>query len=201
MRERHDSPFSVESTHITFKDSDVGAEVTRNLWAMAREYRESFDVYGATRSFEWTQIADENHVIHTGEIPVRVDVPDYAHLLPEEIRSFTTAGVYTAEGEETHRSFVQGGGHGGSHPHLVHQLLMSILGEREAYPNARQAANITCAGILSHESALQGGVRVELPEWTFEPDSKPIVIPLDESIEPQWANAPLPDSTGGFHVA
>ena len=45
--------------------------------------------------------------------------------------------------------------------------LSALLEKREPYPNARQAANITCAGILSHESALQGGKTISLPDWTF----------------------------------
>ena len=122
MHEQYGSPFALESTHIKFRNSDVGAEVTRHLWAIARQYRESFDVYGSIRSFEWTQIEDEDHVLHLGESPSRVSVPDFAHLLPEEIQAFTTGGVYTGEGEASHRSFVQGGGHGGSHPHLAHRL-------------------------------------------------------------------------------
>ncbi|MFT6994095.1 MAG: hypothetical protein ACJA1P_002439, partial [Maribacter sp.] len=35
------------------------------------------------------------------------------------------------------------------------------------YPNAKQSANITCVGILSHESALKGGEIIRLPEFTF----------------------------------
>ena len=38
--------------------------------------------------------------------------------LYEPIRAFTTGGVYDT-GEHAHRSFIQGGGHGGSHPHLA----------------------------------------------------------------------------------
>lgn len=184
---QYGSPFAIESTHISFKDSDVGAEVTRNLWTVARQYRESFDVYGSIRSFEWTQVEGEKHVVHTGEAPVRIEVPDYAHLLPESIQAFTTGGVYSDEGDTAHRSFLQGGGHGGSHPHLAHALLMAVLGERPAYPNAVQAANMTCAGILSHESALRGGERIALPEWTLNGGNVPVVIPLDENHEPPWA--------------
>lgn len=189
MHSQYGSPFAIESTHIKFKDSDVGAEVTRHLWAVARQYRESFDVYGSIRSFEWAQIEGEDHVMHLGEDPTRITIPDYAHLLPEEIQAFTTGGVYTEEGDSAHRSFVQGGGHGGSHPHLAHRLLMAVLGEEEPYPNAVQAANITCAGILSHESALRNGEKIYLPEWTFVPDNQPLVIPLDEEKEPPWAGA------------
>lgn len=114
-------------------------------------------------------------------------MPDFADRLPEEIRSFTSAGVYTGEGDTEHRSFTQGGGHGGSHPHLAHRLLMAVLGETEPYPDAVQAANITCAGILSHESAMKGGDRVHLPDWTLS-DRKPHVIELDQHREPNWAD-------------
>jgi predicted dehydrogenase len=186
MHAQYGSPFAVESTHIKFKDSDIGAEVTRHLWAVARQYRESFDVYGSLRSFEWTQLEGEQHVMYLGESPSRIRIPDFAHLLPEEIQGFTGGGVYDA-GAAAHRSFLQGSGHGGSHPHLAHRLLMAILGEEEPYPNAVQAANITCAGILSHESALRGGERIDLPEWTFMPNNQPAVIPLDELREPAWA--------------
>jgi hypothetical protein len=62
-----------------------------------------------------------------------------------------------------------------------------VLGEEEPYPNARQAANITCAGILSHQSALQGGEKLFLPEWTFVAGNRPVVVALDEGKEPPWA--------------
>jgi hypothetical protein len=188
MKGQYGSPFAVESTHIRFLDSDVGAEVTRHLWAVARQYRESFDVYGAIRSFEWSQTESGKHKIFLGEGVHDLEIPDFALRLPVEIQSFTRAGVYGGgEGSESHRSFVQGGGHGGSHPHLAHHLLMAVLGEEEAYPNAIQAANITCSGILSHESALKGGALIHLPEWTLS-DKKPYLVELDQDTQPAWAN-------------
>ena len=190
MHESYGAPYAVASTHIRFKDSDLGGEVTRHLWAVARQYRESFDVYGAVRSFEWARTEDEDHVMHVGESPRPVTVPDFAHLLPPEIQRFTRAGVYTAGGDTTHRSFVQGGGHGGSHPHLAHRLIMAVLGNAEPYPNAVQAANITCAGILSHESAMNDGTKIPLPDWTFMPGNKPAVLALDEGTEPSWRDVP-----------
>jgi len=166
MVPNYGSPFAIESAHIQFKDTDVCAEVTRSLFNTARQYRESFDVYGSKKTFEWTQVQGERHVIHTGETPERVEVPDYARLLPPEIQAFTTGGVYDGK-DHAHRSFVQGGGHGGSHPHLVHEFLSSIAQDREPYPNARQAANITCSGILSHGSAMSGGAKIYLPDFTI----------------------------------
>lgn len=185
MKGAYGSPYAIESTHIHFLDTDLGAEVTRHLWAVAREYRESFDAYGAIRSFEWSQTESGRHVVHLGERAEHVDVPDFAARLPEAIQQFTTGGVYTNEGEAAHRSFVQGGGHGGSHPHLAHALLMSVLGEQEPLPNALQAANITCSGILSHASAMNGGEKTYLPEWTLS-DQKPLEIKLDQFQEPPW---------------
>lgn len=185
MKSQYGSPFAIESTHIKFRDVDLGAEVTRHLWAVAREYRESFDVYGSIRSFEWAQTQDQRHVRYVGESPERVEAPDFADRLPEPIQQFTTGGVYTGEGESEHRSFVQGGGHGGSHPHLAHRLLKAVLGEAEPYPDAVEAANITCAGILSHESAMRSGDRIYLPAWTLS-DRRPQVIALVEGVEPPW---------------
>lgn len=185
MKANYNSPYAIESTHISFLESDLGAEVTRHLWAVAREYRESFDVYGAVRSFEWSQTEAGKHVVYLGEQHQEVDVPDFANLLPEEIRPFTRAGVYSDGGSTEHRSFVQGGGHGGSHPHLAHALIQAVLGEVSAFPDAVYGANITCAGILSHESAMKGGDRIYLPEWTLS-DREPITMALDEEKQPPW---------------
>ncbi len=166
------SPYAVESCHIKFKDSDLSGLVYRSLFDVARQYRESFEVYGDKKAVEWPLIEGEELVVHTAkkpepEIPEKVVCPDFAHLLPEEIAPFTTGGVYGGEEGEEHLSFTQGAGHGGSHPHLVHQFVELLLGRGEGYPNAVQSANITCTGILAHESAQKGGEIVRLPEFTL----------------------------------
>ena len=53
---KYGSPFAVETSHIKIKDSDLAAEMSRSLYNTAREYVESFDVYGSKASFEWTQV-------------------------------------------------------------------------------------------------------------------------------------------------
>lgn len=165
----HNSPFAIESAHIKFKNSDLSAYVYRSLFDVARQYRESFEVYGSKKSFEWALIEGEPNVIHTAkkpepDIPEKVEIPDYAHLLPEQIRSFTGKGVYDHD-ENTHLSFAQGGGHGGSHPHLVHEFLSALIENRDPFPNAAQSANWTSVGILAHESALQGGELIKVPDF------------------------------------
>lgn len=171
LQEHYKSPYAVETTHIKLKDSDLSAHVYRSLFDVARQYRESFEVYGSKKSVEWPLIEGRPLVVHTAkrpepEIPEEVECPDYAHLLPEPIRRFTTKGIYDAE-EHQHLSFTQGGGHGGSHPHLVNEFLSGLVQKRQPYPHAAQSANITCVGILAHESAMQGGKIIPLPEFTF----------------------------------
>jgi hypothetical protein len=160
---KYGSPFAVETAHFKVSNQPLAFEVTRSLFETARQYRESFDVYGDKAAFEWAQIENEPPVVHTGETPERVTVPDYARLLPAPVQRFTTKGVYDAE--HAHLSFIQGGGHGGSHPHLVHEFVSSIVEGRASFPDVYQSVNWTCAGICAHESAMQDGQKVALPDF------------------------------------
>ncbi len=169
---KYNSPFAIQTATFKICGSDVVAEVTRSLFDTARQYRESFDATGSKKSFEWQQVEGEDPVIHTKstpekpiqelQIPVRVKVPDYAKLLPAPIQQFTMpAAIQDAD----HLSFLQGGGHGGSHPHLTHNFLMAALGEQPAFPDAVTSANWTLVGICAHESAMKGGDRVKIPQF------------------------------------
>lgn len=167
IQKKSGNKFSVESCHIKIKDSDVACHIWRFLYDTARQYRESIDVYGTKKSFEWSLVEGEDHVLHTAkkpehEIAQHVKVPDYAHLLPEPIRKFTRS-IQDTE----HRSFIQGGGHGGSHPHLVNEFVAALATDRDPRPNAVTSANWTCVGICAHQSAMKGGEIVRLPDFTL----------------------------------
>jgi predicted dehydrogenase len=169
--QKYDSPFAVESTHIKFRDSDVAARIYRSLFDVARQYRESIDVYGSKVSVEWPLIEHEPLVMHRAKlpeakIPKLVKAPDYAKRLPKPIQQFTTRGVYDLA-KKTHLSFTQGAGHGGSHPHLAHEFVRALIEDRDPFPNARQSANWTCVGLCAHQSALKGGAIVKLPGFTL----------------------------------
>ena len=182
------SPFAVESAHIQLRNSDLAAHVYRSLFATARQYRESFDVFGTLKSVEWPLIEGTGLVVHTAKKPVRettetVYAPDYAHLLPEPIRPFTTKTFldlpeYRHLGEDrgadpdgTHSHLVADPGslegHGGSHPHLVHEFVSALLEDRDPFPDAVLSANITCVGILAHQSAMANGERLRLPDFAL----------------------------------
>jgi predicted dehydrogenase len=164
LKAKYGSPFAVESALFRLKNSPLAAEVTRSLFETSREYIESFDVYGDKMSFEWQRLEHEKPIAFTGEAGERVNIPDYAQRLPEGIRKYTTEGVYDSQ-ENQHLSFTQGSGHGGSHPHLAHEFVMSIVQNREPYPNVFVSANWTCAGICAHESAMKGGAIVQIPPF------------------------------------
>jgi predicted dehydrogenase len=171
LHHHYDSPFAIETAHIKFRNSDLSAHVYRSLFDVARQYRESFEVYGSKKTVEWPLIEGKPLVMHTAkrpepEIPEEIESPDFAKLLPEPIQRFTTKGVYDAD-DHQHLSFTQGAGHGGSHPHLVHAFLDALVTNKAPYPNATQSANITCVGILAHQSALQGGEILHLPKFTL----------------------------------
>jgi predicted dehydrogenase len=85
MHACYGSPFAVETCHIKFKDSDLSAQVIRSLFDVARQYRESFEVYGTRQSVEWPLIEHEPLVIHTAklpepEIPSKVSLPGFRAL-------------------------------------------------------------------------------------------------------------------------
>ena len=176
LHEQYGNPFPVETAIFELNgDPPLAAEITRSLFHTARGYTESFNVYGEKATFEWEQIEEEPPVVfrmqpvvtHWGRgndiTTERLDVPDRQDLLPPEIARFTQRGVY--DETQAHLSFLQGGGHGGSHPHLVHEFVSSIIEERQPFPDALTTAAWTAAGICAHESAMKGGARVEIPQF------------------------------------
>jgi predicted dehydrogenase len=173
LQARYGNPFPAETAIFRFDGSDVAAEVTRTLFHTARAYTEAFAVYGEKTTFEWQQVEEESPVLFRMEplapgrgrpIKVeRVEAPDRQDLLPEPIRRFTRRGVY--DESNPHLSFLQGGGHGGSHPHLVHEFVSAIVDKRRPVVDAVTAANITAAGIGAHESATRNGESVEIPSF------------------------------------
>jgi predicted dehydrogenase len=173
LRARYGNPYPVESAIFQLEGTPVAAEVTRTLFHTARAYTESFSVYAERRSFEWQQIEEERPVVFIMEAvestrgrPIRgerVEAPDRQDLLPPEIARFTRRGVYNAK--QPHLSFLQGGGHGGSHPHLVHEFVRSIVERRPSAIDAATAADWTAAGICAHQSAMADGAVVEIPRF------------------------------------
>ena len=89
-------------------------------------------------------------------------LPDTDPLLIPELAHFTKREKIA---DQTHVSFLQGAGHGGSHPHLVQEFVAAIVEGRNSAVDADIAANYTCAGICAHESAMNNGKRINVPDF------------------------------------
>lgn len=53
-------------------------------------------------------------------------------------------------------------GHGGSHPHLAHEFVGSIVEERKPYIDEIKAANWCAPGICAHQSRRDDGAEVSI---------------------------------------
>jgi predicted dehydrogenase len=60
---------------------------------------------------------------------------------------------------------VPAGGHGGSHGHLTDEFITAILQDRQPLVNIYEALALTVPGIVAHQSALKGGVRLKVPQY------------------------------------
>ncbi len=157
------SPFRLETALFRLETPAIAAEVTRSWFETARPYIESFHAYGTKQGFEWSPFWGEKPALYTlteertpSGRPVtveRITLPDYAERLPESIREFT--------------QYETDGAHGGSHPHLVHEFVRSIVESRPPAIDAVTAAAWTAPGICAHESALKDGETVFIPDFAL----------------------------------
>jgi predicted dehydrogenase len=161
--QQYGSPYAVETATFKLANSNVIAEATRCLFETVRQVVESFDIYGDRMSFEWEQVLDDGCVLFEGiDDAKKFHAPDTSHLLPPEIAQYTKRSLIT---DPTQPSFIQGAGHGGSHPHLVHEFLSAIVEGRNSHVDAVASANYTCAGICAHQSAMKNGETVRVPDF------------------------------------
>ncbi|MEK3722711.1 Gfo/Idh/MocA family protein [Paenibacillus sp. FSL H8-0034] len=173
LKTQYGNPFPIETAIFQLSTGDLSAEVTRSLFETARGYMESFNIYGDKAAMEW-HMEDEAQVLFRmgpkkpdrgRDVSVeRVTPPARADLLPPELAYYITHQD-ELDPDNPHQSVLQGNGHHGSHPHLVHEFVSSIVEERKPAIDAITAANWSAAGICAHESAMNGGIEVTIPDF------------------------------------
>lgn len=173
--EQYKNPFPVESALFEFENGLKG-EATRSLFETAHTYQEGMFVYGSKMSFEWGFSDGDNPYI-TSLLPIsdsrrgsdtpykQVQMPNFHQSLPKEIQRFTIGGDYDPLNPQESLKKGAGGGHHGSHPHLVNEFVMSILENRKPWIDEILGGNITAAGICAHDSAMKNGESVIVPEF------------------------------------
>ncbi len=171
---KYNNPYPAETAIFQLDKKNLCAETTRSLFHVARSYVEGFSVYGEKMSFEWS-IHDEEPVIYKmlkrksekRGSPVektRIFPPSYEKYLPKSIRKYSAYNK-KIDPENPHKPIMTGAGHEGSHPHMVHEFVRSIVEKRPPLIDAVRAANWTAAGICAHESAMKGGKEVTVPDF------------------------------------
>lgn len=174
LMEQYGNPYPIETAIFRLEKEDIAMEVSRSLFHTVRSYVENFNIYGEKMSFEW-YLEDEKPYVFTCEemdskqrgrtiIHSQVETPDRQDLLPGEI-AYHTKERLVFDANNPHLSVVQGGNHHGSHPHMVHEFVRSIVEERKPVIDAITAANWTAAGICAHESAMKKGATVTIPRF------------------------------------
>lgn len=174
LHKQYNNPFPVESALFEFENG-LKAEATRSLFETARVYQEGLFVYGSKACFEWG-FSDWDMPYVTTASPAKpgergsvatveqTEMPNFYETLPESIQKYTI-NLKNFDPLNPQLSLKKGGGagHHGSHPHLVHEFVTSILEDRKPAIDEVLAANITAAGICAHESAMKNGESVTIP--------------------------------------
>jgi hypothetical protein len=84
--------------------------------------------------------------------------PKYEGLVENDIVKFSDRRPALPPGMEL-------GGHGGSHGYLTNEFIMSLVEDREPLIDVYEGIAMTAPGIIAHQSALQDGVRLTIPEF------------------------------------
>ena len=182
LNSKYNNPFPVETAIIKL-DSGLVVNVTRSLFETAREYVEGFSLLGDKKSFEWHmeneapylfEFDDINDLSSLGKLGSlsrgrkisanRINCPDYKSRLPQSIQKYTKQHT-VLDPSRPHLSIRQGGGHHGSHPHMVHEFIRSIIENRQSVTNEKVSANWTATGICAHESAMHDGAKMIIPDF------------------------------------
>ncbi|NLG82256.1 MAG: Gfo/Idh/MocA family oxidoreductase [Bacilli bacterium] len=175
MVKRYGNPYAVETAIIEFENG-----FARSFNGVGKDYIEQFDVYGSQATFEWQQInwiekpvvykiAPSRKDEHGRYIFRKVDTliiepEDFPLNLPEPLVPYLRPKEYH-EVLNPDKTYIEGGDHHGALPHLVHDFVRAIIEDRKPICDEYISANICAAGILAHQSALNDGVRLQIPEF------------------------------------
>ena len=180
LKIRYGNPYPIEHALIEHNTPNLISEITRSLFATVFGYVEGFTIIGEKMSFEW-DIENEPPFLHTikthnGAVQLndygrgrdiaieRAVLRDRADLLPKSIRKYSKQHTIL-DSKNPGMYIKQGGEHHGSHPHLVHEFIRSIVENRKPVIDAVTAARWTAVGVVAHESAMKNGKELDVPDF------------------------------------
>jgi predicted dehydrogenase len=145
------------------------------------QIRESrFRYFGTEGSFEqlatvavWqdkqtvTDISDQI----TTEATLDLDDPSLANVAPELREAFVSGYAKVHDTDRLPKEYAGvPSGHEGSHHFLVDDFVRAVVDGTLPPVNAWTAARYTLPGVIAHQSALQGGERLDIPDFGDAPE-------------------------------
>ena len=152
---------------------------TREAAGILGHDSETFRIMGTTGTFSEGRWFEANRPADPGNVDYdnlpkpssrAVDRKEMFAPFPPEVTEAYKRAVYRnlSEDEIQTRDF-NPGGHGGSHPYLVHEFCSAVAEGRPPAINAWEAARYMVMGVMAHKSALRDGETLACPDWGDAP--------------------------------
>lgn len=161
------NPFSNETALCKMSDGSMArfnefrraghpGAVSMSMFGTKGSYEQQYNshIWMTSETKKFTEISDLLRVsnitkenIEGGELFVSNSSKVHPiHLLPREYSSLPN-------------------GHSGSHQFLMHEFISSCVNKVQPINNVWQAARYLVPGLIAHESAMQGGILLEVPDF------------------------------------
>lgn len=134
---------------------------------------ETFRVIGTEGSYSECRWSVNKRTTPLGQAKPEVVAMDFDEMrdrLPIEVENGFKTAMHKEAADPQNMDFVPGG-HGGSHPFLVHEFVDAVVNERMPAINAWEAARYMAMGVTAHKSALRDGETLDVPDWGDAPGS------------------------------
>ena len=168
LTQQYGNPYPIEDALLEFENG-MKAQVVRGLFGCSARPTEGFNIYGSKKTLmnEYEphiveKYYDESVYDFTSFKITPIKWKNHYEMVPKELWPYTLDPVERDNYMERLDTGILGE-HLCSHPHLVHEFVMSVLEGRKAGVDEDLAANITAAGICAHISAMKDGGCVEIP--------------------------------------
>ncbi|HJN18410.1 MAG TPA: Gfo/Idh/MocA family oxidoreductase [Armatimonadota bacterium] len=145
-RNQYDNPFSSQAALM----ETSGGHICRcNVMFGIHAHGERAQWFGERSAAYMAGSGGQPFVVQLeGRDPI-TELPDYWDRLPDAMRDE--------------------GGHGNSHPFLTHEFISAIVDDREPAIDVYESVAMTAPGIVAHQSSLQGGIQLPVPN--FDPST------------------------------
>ncbi|MBQ7394818.1 MAG: Gfo/Idh/MocA family oxidoreductase [Lentisphaeria bacterium] len=145
---------------MSFRVSEM-REISPNIGLDGEDFR----IFGTRGSYSNNQWADNGRTVPTPDRKenkmTKLTDEEMRDPLPEEVVAAFTEAVKEEKG---HGDFMFGG-HGGSHPYLVHEFVSAVAERRRPAISAWDAAMYMAMGVAAHQSAVRDGELVQVVDF------------------------------------